>query len=110
MSEHPPTLADPRIPEAVAHISALIRRAFPDAVLEDFIGEDPEGVYVRVTVDLDDPDEVLDAIVDDLYEIQVEQFLPVYVIPVQPLERIAEHLRHPRHEPSPATLLRAVHG
>jgi hypothetical protein len=110
VSEHPSTLADPRVAEALSRLAALIRRAFPDALLEDFIGEDPEGVYMRVTVDFDDPDEVIDAIIDDLYEIQVEQFLPVYVISVQPLKRVAEHLRHPRHEPSPATLLRAVHG
>jgi hypothetical protein len=108
MSEQRATLTDPRIAKAVAHLATRIRRAFPEALLEEFIGEDPEGIYVRVTVDLDDPDQVIETIIDDLYETQVEQFLPVYVIPVQPLERVAEQLHERRHEPSPATLLRAM--
>jgi hypothetical protein len=92
----------PRIADALSTLESLIRGRYPDVVFTVFEGEDPEGVYLRATVDLDDPDEVMDVVVDALYRIQVEQELPVYVIPVQPLERVAAHLHGQRTHVLPA--------
>ena len=78
------------ITAALRVLEGLIRDRYPDASFEVFDGEDPEGVYLRATVDLDDPDEVMDLLVGALYEMQVERGLSVYVIPVQPLERAAQ--------------------
>lgn len=99
---------DPRVTQALTTLEALIRERYPDAAFTVFAGEDPEGVYLRATVDIKDPDEVMDVIADALYHMQVEQQMAVYVVPVQPIERVAEQLRRPRTEPAPATLLRAV--
>jgi hypothetical protein len=85
--------AAPGIADALSTLETLIRGRYPDAVFTVFEGEEPDGVYLRATVDLDDPDEVIDLVVDALYRIQVEQELPVYVIPVQPLERAAAQLQ-----------------
>jgi hypothetical protein len=108
MSKKSLSSAEPRVATALTTLEALIRERYPDAAFTVFVGEDPAGVYLRATVDLEDPDEVMDVVADTLYHMQVEQQIPVYVVPVQPLERVAEQLRRPRTEPAPATLLRAV--
>jgi hypothetical protein len=84
---------DPRIARALATLETLIRERYSDAAFIAFVGEDPEGVYLHATVDIEDPDEVMDVVADMLYHMQVEQQIPVYVVPVQPLERVAEQLR-----------------
>ena len=93
--------ATPAIAEALAALEDLIRGRYPGAAFTVFEGEDPEGVYLRATVEREDPDEVVDTVIDALYRIQVEQELPVYVIPVEPLERAAAQLRERRSHRSP---------
>jgi hypothetical protein len=78
-------LDDPRIDEAICDLRQLIEERYPDATFDVFVGEDPVGVYLRVTVDVGDINEVLDVVIDQLYEYQVDHGLPVYVLPVQPL-------------------------
>jgi hypothetical protein len=46
-------------------------------------------VHLTTIVDLDDPDEVLDLVINRMMELQVEDKLPVYVIPVRTPERVA---------------------
>ncbi len=79
---------DPRIQAALAEMRAMIARRYPGATFEVFHGEDPEGMYLRAIVDIEDIDEVEDLIIDRLVDIQVEERLPVYVIPVRPVERV----------------------
>ena len=92
---------DARVQQALAELEGLIQSHYPDATFEVAPGEDPEGVYLRATVDVEDTDEVADTIIDRLMEIQVEERLPVYVIPVRPLRRVLEELGqpHPRRRP-----------
>lgn len=87
---------DPRIQKALTELERLIHGRYPAATFEVSEGEDPEGIYLRATVDVEDTDEVMDTIIDHLLEIQVEERLPVYVIPVRPLKRVLEELRQPR--------------
>ena len=100
-----PTASDPRIAAALTELQALIQARYPSATFDVFYRDDPEGIRLRVTVDLEDPDEVLDVLLDKLYEVQVEQELPVYVIPVRTPERIAallqDHRSQQAHSPSP---------
>jgi hypothetical protein len=89
------TIADPesRMESAVAEIKALILQHFPDAEFEIGLGEDPDGTWMTVTVDIDDTDDVIDVIVGRLLDMQVEEGIPLYVIPVQPTERILAEFR-----------------
>ena len=84
---------DPRIPAALAELEDLIKQRYPAASFVVFHGEDPDGMYLRVMVDIEDTDKVLDVVLDRLYEFQVEQGLPVHVVTTLPLERVAEQLR-----------------
>ena len=80
---------DPRIQAAVAELKALIQRHYPGAAFEETHGEDPEGIYVIATVDVDDTDEVVDVYIERLLDLQIDAGLPIYVIPIRPLERIS---------------------
>jgi hypothetical protein len=84
---------DLRIQEAVAELRRLIAGRYPGARFDVFERDDPEGVRLRATVDIEDTDEVMDIVMDALYAIQVERGLPVYVVTEQPPARVAEQLR-----------------
>ena len=86
-------LTDSRIQAAVAELQDLIRARYPEATFSVGYGEDPDGVYVRTTVDVDDRNDVVDLFIDRLVSMQVDEGLPVYVIPVRPPERVAAMLR-----------------
>lgn len=93
MNKTQPDSSDPRVQKAVAELQAQIRQRYPQAEFAVVEGEDPDGTYLKATVDIDDLDEVLDQdLLDKLYEVQVEQYLPVYVIPLWPRERVAQEL------------------
>lgn len=84
---------NPRVRQAVDELRGLIQERWPTATFDTFRGEDPEGMYLRATVDLEDPDGVMDVIGDRLLELEVDEGLPVYVIPVRPIQRVLEELR-----------------
>jgi hypothetical protein len=84
---------DPRIEAAVAEMQAMIMAHYPAATFDVAAGEDLEGIYVPATVDVDDTDEVFDVVVRRLLELQVEERIPIYVIPVRPFARVAAELR-----------------
>ena len=97
----PTNETDPQIATALDELRQLIRARYPDAAFTVFRGEDPDGIYLRVTVDLDDTDEVVDHVLDKLYEVQVERELPVYIVTVPPLERVAALLRDTKRRYTP---------
>ena len=93
MSNEYERYADPRIEAAVAELTGMIRARYPGATFAVAPGEDPDGTYVTATVDVADTDEVFDVVVGRLLELQVEEGLPVYVLPVRPIERVVAELR-----------------
>jgi hypothetical protein len=88
---------DPRIERAVAELQAMIVARYPEATFAVWQGEDPIGTYITATVDVADPDEVTDLIIERLIGMQVEEELPVYVIPVRPIARIQAARRQRGH-------------
>ena len=84
---------DPRMSAAIAEMEERILARYPDATFEVATGEDPDGIYLTATVDIDDTDEVFDLIVGRLLEMQVEESLPLYVLPVRPIGRVLADLR-----------------
>ncbi|HTE86223.1 MAG TPA: hypothetical protein VK821_15980 [Dehalococcoidia bacterium] len=78
----------------------MIASRWPAASFAVSRGEDPEGLYLDATVDLDDPDEVMDLVVDRLLRLQVNERLPVHVVPLRTPERAAA-LRQPRRPRKP---------
>jgi hypothetical protein len=83
----------PRLQAAIAELQDLIRHRYPTATFSVDRGEDPAGVYVTVTVDVEDTDDVVDVYIDRLVTLRVEEGLPLHVVPVRPLERVVAQLR-----------------
>jgi len=88
---------DPRMAGAIAELQERIRARYPTAIFAVEAGEDPDGVYLTAAVDLDDPDEVLDVVVERLLELEIEEGLPLYVVPARTPECIAALVRERPH-------------
>ncbi len=91
--------ADPRIQAAVAELQGLIRAKYPASQFAVSLGDDPEGIYLTATVDVADTDEGVDLFVDRLTELQADEGLPIYVVPIRPLPRVLADLeqQEPKH-------------
>ena len=84
-------VSETTLQQAVAELQQLIQTTYPDTLFEAGSGgDDQDGTYITAIVNLDDPDEVMDLVIDRLLQLQVEEALPVYVIPVRTPERVAE--------------------
>ena len=102
---------DPRIQDAVGELRALIAMRYPTATFAVFERDDPEGVRLCATVDVEDTDEVVETAIEKLTELQTERELPIYLLVEQSLERVAEQLqarRAPQRPVSVSTLFRQV--
>jgi hypothetical protein len=73
-----------RIQEILVELEELIGKTYPEAPFDIEVGGKPDGVYLIVTVDLEDTEEVLDAVMVRMLEVQIEERLPVYVLPLRP--------------------------
>lgn len=80
----------------LGELKGIIAQRYPTATFDVAWGDDPEGVYLRAAVDVEDVDEVLDLVLDRLFHFQVEQGLPVYMLPIQPVERVLQVMQTER--------------
>ena len=79
---------DPRLQRAVTELTEMIKHRYPTASFIVGPGEDtPDATHITATVDVDDPDEVTDLVIERELELQVDEGIPIYVIPIQPPER-----------------------
>jgi hypothetical protein len=83
---------DSRVTSAIVELQRLIKQQHPSATFDVTLGEDPDRTYVWTNVDTDDPDMVLDCVVDRLLELQIDEGLPIYVIPIRTPERVRADL------------------
>jgi hypothetical protein len=90
------SMDDPRTEPAIEELKALIRARYPETKFQVSRGEDPEGVYLAATVDVEDVDEVMTLYTERLIELQVEDRLPLYVLSLQPFERVVAVLQQRR--------------
>ena len=95
---------DPRVQAALVELQGRIRARYPEARFAVFTGEDPDGVYLRATVDVEDTDEVMDVLIERLIALEVDEGLPLYVRAVRPLLRVAEQLAARTVQPGVAPL------
>jgi hypothetical protein len=92
----------PRIVRALDELRRTILDHYPTATFEVARGEDdPDMVHLWTTVDVEDTEEVLDVVMDRMLEMQIEEGLPVCVIPMHTRERVAEIMRRQSAVPRP---------
>ena len=81
----------PPMRTAVDELRNTVQSRYPNATFRVARAQDdPGSVHLVATVDIDDPDDVVDLVIDQVLEYQLEQGLPVHVIPVRPLTRVLE--------------------
>jgi hypothetical protein len=80
---------NPRMKEAIEEMKAVILGRYPGTTFTLYEGEEPQGIYLIATVDREDMGEVADLFIDREVELQVEENLPLFVIPVPTAERNA---------------------
>ena len=80
---------DLRVQAALVELQTLIQHHYPAATFQEMLGEDPEGVYLMATVDVEDTDDVIDVYIERLLALQIDEGLSVYVVPVRPLDRVS---------------------
>lgn len=88
MKVEPLDLSSPRMQAAIEELQRLIQQRYPEAIFQVEPGDDPTGMYVLVTVDVEDTDAVVEVFIDRLLELQIDEGLAVYVVPVRPLARV----------------------
>jgi hypothetical protein len=77
-----------RAQAAIDEIKQSILSRHPEATFSVHPGfDDPTSVCLEVYVDLDDPHEVFDEIVDRIVDIQLDDGIPLHVIPLHTPER-----------------------
>src|SRR6266567_6207148 len=82
--------ADPRISQALNELADLVRRHYPAATFQVAPAEDdPSIVHLLTRVDVDDTEEVANLVMDRMIQMQVDEGLPIYVIPLRTPERSA---------------------
>lgn len=82
------------IEDALSELQERIRAQFPTATFEVARGiDDLREIHLLTTVDVEDPEEVLDLVIDRVLELQIDEGLPIHVIPPRPSERELEALR-----------------
>ena len=78
----------PHMQAAIMELQGLIRQHYPDTTFEVVHGDDPTGMYVLATVDVEDTEAVMDVYIDRLLGLQIDAGLAVYVVPMRPLARV----------------------
>jgi hypothetical protein len=81
---------DARRRKAIEELSSLIRQHYPTATFA--VSPDPDDPDIRIlwaTVDVDDTDQVLDLVLERQLQWQIEEGVPVYVVPIRTPERNA---------------------
>jgi hypothetical protein len=94
---------------AVEELQQLIEAHYPGTTFEIEQGaDDPNVTNIIAIVDLDDPDEVMDMVIERLLTLQVEEALPIQVVPIRTPERIEQHWRQRANQQGWATPLSPV--
>jgi len=84
----------PQMQSALDELRTMIQEQHPTATFAIMHAEDDlESVHLQTTVDVEDPETILDLVIDRVLELQAEEHLPIHVIPIRPLERVAQTMR-----------------
>jgi hypothetical protein len=81
---------DDRMQEALSELQATISRHYPDSRFTIAHPEDePTSVELTAIVDVEDPDDVLDVVIERVVDLQADEGLPIHVVPIRTPERVA---------------------
>lgn len=96
--EQEPRLS-PRMQRAVTELKGLVQQHYPEAtfrVTRD--PEEPRSIDLLATVDVEDRQAVMDVVLERVLQCQIEEKLPVHVIPLHTPELARALLAQQRRE------------
>jgi len=71
--------------QAIDELKDMIQGRYPAARFRvDRSPDDPGIMHLVVVVDIEDTDAVMDVVVDRMMELQIDDHLPLFVVPVRP--------------------------
>ena len=80
---------NPKILGAIEELEGIVRDRYPDTTFEVArAADEPESILIWATVDVDDPDEVADPVLDRMLELQIDDGIPVHLVPIRTPERV----------------------
>jgi hypothetical protein len=83
-------VTDPKVQAALHELKTLVLQRYPQAQFRVSRGQDdPAAIHLIAIVDVEDTDEVADLTIEREMALQIEDGLPIFVIPVQPIERVS---------------------
>lgn len=89
MTAGPIPSSDIGLQAALDELRTIIRRHYPEARFDVTRGlDDPAIVELVAIVDIDEPDRVLDVVIDRQMQLQIEDGLPIFVVTERPPERV----------------------
>ncbi len=95
------TRLDPARQDAVNELISLVKQRYPTASFAVGPGvDDPNVTHITATIDVDDPDEIVDLVIDRMLELQLDYGIPVYLIPLRTPERVAALQHQQQHQPA----------
>jgi hypothetical protein len=87
--EQQPLQLDERTQGAITELEQTITQQYPSATFDVVRApDDPNSIHLRAIVDVDDPDEVGDLVIDRVVELIAEEGIPIHVIPLPTPERV----------------------
>lgn len=85
-----PGVLDEPMQRAVVEVEGIIRQHYPTATFALSPAADtPGAVHLITTVDVEDTDAVVDTVIDRVMDLQINEGIPLHVIPVRTPARIA---------------------
>lgn len=80
---------DERMRQAIDELQAAIAARYPTTIFELVRSpDDPASLHLLAFADVDDPDEVGDLVVERVVALQVEEGIPLHVIPLRTPARV----------------------
>lgn len=80
--------------QAIAELIGMIKERYPTASFSIAPGEDdPRGTHILAVVDTDDPDDATELTIQRELALQIDEGVPVYVIPIRTPERVEALMR-----------------
>lgn len=79
---------DARTRAAISELESIILARYPEATFHVERGpDDPQAIHLVTTVDVEDRTDLLELVVDRQMEIQIEDGIPIFIIPLRTPER-----------------------
>ncbi len=88
----------PRMEAAITEMKALISMHYPTTTFSVYEWDDPEGIFLSAVVDTEDLEAVTDLFISRMVDLQVDEGLPLFVVPERTPEKHAALLAREAEE------------